>query len=228
MKKIIHVHIGKCAGGSINLGLHKLGLNFEELHCGESNDILKKKLSGDDGNNLYIISLRDPIARAISSFNWDKYEKIITQKTTNPIWNSIYERFENIETLVSSYYSGNTEIRDLAKFAFKGSQLHLHLGLSWYIPVDIAKGLPPKRTIILRTEYLDDDFTKFLCEHFPDKTLNGSLPKDKDNKNFLSLSNIPKPKYLSDVSKEKLKSILKEDYTILDILYERGILAEKY
>jgi hypothetical protein len=228
MKKVVHIHIGKCAGGSINLGLHKLGIDFEELHCGDSDSILLKRMASDKGDNLYIVCLREPIARAISSFNWDKYEKIITQKSENPIWNSLYDRFENIESLVVGYNSDDEELRELAKIAFEESRLHLHLGLAWYISPEVAISLPPKRTAVLRTEYLDEDFKVMLSNHFPSKVYSGTLPKDKDNKNFLSLSNIPKPKYLSDSSIENLKEILREDYKVLEILYKRGMLPVEY
>jgi hypothetical protein len=228
MKKIIHVHIGKCAGGSINLGLHKLGLPFEELHCGESNNILKNRLMNDDGSNLYIISLREPIARVISSFNWDKYEKIISQRVANPTWSLIYSSFENVDALVAGYSSNNIETKKIARVAFEESQLHIQLGLAWYVPPEVALKLPPKRTVLLRTEYLNDDFQVMLSNHFPNKVYNGELPKDKDNKQFLMHSDIPRPKYLSELSKLKLKEILEEDYEVLDILYDRGMLLDKY
>jgi hypothetical protein len=229
MKNIIHVHVGKCAGGSVNLGLHELGIHFEELHCDNADIALKKKLQSDNGNNIYLISLRDPISRVISSFNWDKYEKLIVQKSTNPVWNNIYNSFENLEALVSAYGGENKELASLAQLAFEKSNLHMHLGLAWYVPVEIAKSLPPKRTFVLCTESLDKDFEKMLSLFFPDKEFRGPLPKDKDNKGFLGESNIPLPKFLSEASIKKLRDeILKEDYSILNVLKNRQIMSVNY
>mgnify|MGYP001363266602 CR=1 FL=1 len=229
MKNIIHVHIGKCAGGSINLGLHQLGISFEELHCGDANITLKQRLKADTGNNIYLISLRDPISRAISSFNWDKYEKLIVQKSTNELWNKIYARFANLESLVSAYGSCDKELAALAELAFKESNLHLHLGLAWYVPEEIAKLLPPKRTFILHTESLDSDFGRMLSLHFPSTEFNAALPRDKDNKSFLSQANIPSPKFLSEESINKLRSeILKDDYRVLEVFRNRQIMTVTY
>ncbi|MGR5067492.1 hypothetical protein [Vibrio alfacsensis] len=220
-KKLIHIHVGKCAGSSINMALHRLGLPFTELHCGNAPQELNYILDCDDGSNIYIISYRDPIARIVSAFNWDKYEKIISQRTSNIHWNDIYNTFSSINHLAESLEEENEDKRKLAKFALSGSSLHMHLGLSWYIPEDIAIKLPINRVSLVRTENLLPDFNAFIQCHYPSLDEITELPKDKDSKEFLSLINIDNPRYLSNRAKENLRKNLEPEYIVLNFLEKK-------
>ncbi|MBN0987013.1 sulfotransferase family 2 domain-containing protein [Amphritea pacifica] len=217
MYNLIHVHVGKCAGSSINQALNKSRICFSELHCGDADSKLKSHLDNDDGANVYLISARDPIKRFVSAFNWDKFEKIINKKSNNPYWKNIYETFCSVNHLVESLGSGD-EYGRLADFALKNSQLHMQLGLSWYIPVEVLEKLPVGRTFLVRTESLLCDFNLFLQEFYPGKSMFEQMPKDKDSSGFLDCIGIDNPKYLSAESELKLRKYLDDDYKILNHL----------
>ncbi|AGP95073.1 sulfotransferase family 2 domain-containing protein [Alteromonas mediterranea] len=215
-KKIIHIHVGKCAGGSINQALNSLNLAFVELHCGDAPEQLKKLIREDQGDNLYLVTARDPIKRFISAFNWDKYEKIIVQKASNPYWNKIYATFESVNDLCESLESKNSEKRELAHFAIKESKLHIELGLAWYCPLETLERIPKERLFLIKTENILEDFNNFLSINFDDKPLFTELAKDKDSSNFRV--NIENPKYLSPNSTEILQSALKKDFISFEYL----------
>jgi len=214
---LIHVHVGKCAGSSINQALNQRGIHFTELHCGDANVRLKSVLKNDDGANIYLISARDPIKRFVSAFNWDKYEKIIKKKANNANWNNIYDTFHSVNCLVESLDSGDKHSR-LAKFAVNNSKLHMELGLSWYIPIDIVSELPFGRTVLVQTESLLNDFNMFLAQFYPIKAGFETMPRDKDSAGFLDKINIANPNHLSEQSTLKLRGYLDKDYNVLNSL----------
>lgn len=217
--KLIHVHIGKCAGSSINLILQKFQLPFEELHCFDANVILRERLNNDDGTNLYLISIRDPVERFVSAFNWDKYEKIIVNKTANPLWNEIYKNFTSVNDLVEALSTSNCHRRELAHKAVSASFLHMHLSVSWYIPYDIIEFLPKERTFLVRTENFFNDFYYFLKDNYKITLEERDLQKDKSSNEFLNKIGVEKPRFLSDKSREYLiQNTLAEDYRVYSVL----------
>ena len=226
---IHHIHVGKCAGGSINKALFKQGIAFKEYHCGSANKDIEQLIRNDTEENIYLISTRDPIKRFISSFNWDKYEKIVLQNTTNPTWAKIYDTFSSVNHLVESLESSNDELKSMAECAFSGSFLHMHLGISWYLTLDLVSQIPSGRLYLIRTENLVDDFNHFLTGAFTDKSHVDSLPNDKDSGEFLGKINIENPKYLSENARRILRQKLNMDYKInskLNELIEKRKLAK--
>ena len=225
---VVHVHIGKCAGGSVNIALRDKNINFTELHCGESPSLLENILATDDGSQIYLLTVRDPIKRVVSSFNWDLYEKIIVQKSTNLLWNQIYNKFRCVDELACALSSDNKDLKNLAEKAFTSSYLHMHLGISWYLPESIVLNLPPKRTYVVATEFLLEDFNSFLTGAFPHLGIADSISSDKDAHSFINKLSIDEPKFLSDLGYFNLKKQLKSDYSTLDVLVARGITKHVY
>ncbi|WP_444939900.1 hypothetical protein ACJJI3_12320 [Microbulbifer sp. ZKSA004] len=225
--KFIHIHIGKCAGGSINIALNKNGIRFTELHCGAANVQLEHEISNDDGENFYLISLRDPIKRFVSSFNFDKYEKIISGNCKNSGWRRIYENFDSANELAEGLLSSDQDVRDLAHYALNKSKLHMHMGLSWYVPIFMVKKLPLNRVHIIRTENLDNDFNEFL-KRFGKENVLTKMPSDKKSENFLEKIDVKNPKKLSNKSIAILTAFLLDDYYVLDHFFESGLLDSPY
>jgi hypothetical protein len=197
-------------------------LNFTELHCGSAPQELRGIVDSDDGTNIYLVSARNPIDRLISAFNWDKYEKIIKSETSNPCWKDIYNTFSSINDLVESLVCDVKPREELAKVALTSSSLHMHFGLSWYIPDDVLELLPMNRVALVRTERLLDDFNLFLHDYYPEISVRESMPRDKDSTEFLKFIDIENPKYLSVKSVEYLKKYLLKDYKILNALEMAG------
>lgn len=218
MMNVIHVHVGKCAGSSINMALNQEKIIFKELHCGDANTNLEELIESDSGNNLYVVSARDPIKRFISAFNWDKYEKIINRKANNPYWRKIYETFTDANDLAESLKSSDTEKRKLAEFALNGSKLHMDLGLDWYIPKALMLKIPKDRLYLVRTENLLNDFNRFVSSYKQGFKKIDSMPRDKDSNDFIDKINIENPKYLSSKAKDILREKLNVEFEVLEYI----------
>jgi hypothetical protein len=224
---IVHIHVGKCGGGAINKGLHRLGFDFIELHCGNANQEVQRLLSNPRDQDLILVTIRDPIDRFISAFNFDKYEKIVIANTANKVWQTIYDTFNSVEHLVQSLVSHHKKMRSLAWLAVTESFLHMHLGLSWYLPVDKINLIDNGRWFVIRQEHLVEDFNRFLLKAGVPRVVE-SLPSDKDHSNFIKEIDISEPKYLSLSSRLILGEVLKNDYLILDYFFEKNMIPEKY
>ncbi|MCK5537011.1 MAG: sulfotransferase family 2 domain-containing protein, partial [Bacteroidales bacterium] len=158
---IYHIHIGKCAGGSFNKTLMRKRIKFQQGHCGNSNIEIKERILNQNPDDYFVITLRDPIDRFVSSFNFDKYEKTIERKCKNALWSKIYEEFNSVNELVEAFLSENIKRQSLAFRTVFNSNLHIHMGLSWYLDFETILKLPLDRTSIIRTEYFNADFKKF-------------------------------------------------------------------
>lgn len=225
--KVVFVHVGKCAGGSLLAQFHANSISYDELHCGDSPTSLKCALESDDTRTKYVVSVRDPVSRFLSAFNFDKYEKIIGGKGSgNPLWSEIYSTFTSANHLCESLASGDHHLRDLAIKTFFKSNLHIHFTLSWYLPLDCLLRLPIDRTTVIRTEYVEADLKSFLGKY--DLGAATTIRKDKDARQFHDQLGIDEPLYLSDVSKVLLNSVYDADYRILDYFYNNGLIPERY
>lgn len=215
---IHHIHVGKCAGSSINSALFQLEIDFKEYHCGDANKQIAELIDNDSDENIYLISTRDPMRRFISAFNWDKYEKIMLQNTENLHWQSIYEKFSSVNHLVESFESEDKELRRLAQYSISHSMLHMQLGISWYLPLALSKRLPGERVFVLNTESLLEDFNCFVRKVFPHKEKVTTMPVAKDSVDFLDKIDVTNPKFLSERAKVILKEKINEDYRVNDFL----------
>lgn len=225
--KVIFVHVGKCAGGSLLAQFHENSISYNELHCGNSPTSLLKALEADDSRTEYVISVRDPVSRFLSAFNFDKHEKIIGGKgSNNALWNEIYATFTSANHLCESLASSDPYLRNLAVKTFFDSNLHIHFTLSWYLPLSCLLRLPLDRTSIIRTEFVEHDLDRFLEKY--SLGTSKKMRKDKDAKKFHDQLGIDDPLYLSDVSKVLLSSVYDADYRILDYFYENGLISERY
>ena len=224
---VVFVHVGKCAGGSILAQFHKNKVSYTELHCGDSPSRLMGFLSDDDGSNHYVVSVRDPVKRFLSSFNFDKYEKIIQGKgVKNPLWSEIYDTFESANHLCESMFCEIDRLRMLSHKAFFNSFLHMSLTLSWYLPVECLVRLPMDRVSVIRTEYVENDLNSFFQHYGQGDVV--QLRKDKDSRSFLDEIGIENPLFLSKVSQSTLSLVYDADYRILDYFYRCGAISERY
>jgi hypothetical protein len=227
MQDIIHIHVGKCAGGTINSVCHRAGFSIRELHCSPANSQLLAELASDCGDNIYLMSVRDPVSRFVSAFNFDKYEKIVVQNSSNELWREVYQKFSSVNHLVESLLSTESSHRDIAWRAVRESFLHMHMGISWYLPVSVLDRIPVDRFNVVRTEFIQSDLSNFLSR-FGIDIEDEWIIKDKDRKSFVDSINIPDPDYLSQLSRFILAKVLTDDYVVLDWFYAKGLIDSQY
>jgi len=220
--KLHHIHIGKCAGSSINKVLNKNGFRFEEYHCFDADKEISNLLEKPRADDYFVISLRDPIKRFISAFNWEVYEKVIGDKPLMPKWKAVFDTFGSVNELAESL-SENNENSALANYAIFESKLHLHLGIAWYLKPEQVRLLPKDRTVVVRTERFKEDMQS-LAIKLGKQDFDYSGANSKDSKKFIDELPIKDPKFLSELGINNLKAALKADYDVLHELKKHGLL----
>ncbi|MBK5941813.1 hypothetical protein CCR96_21695 [Halochromatium roseum] len=185
----------------------------------------------DEGENLYIIGVRDPVKRFVSAFNWDKYEKFICHRNIGKqlplLWAEIFNEFNSVNELVESLLARQSRRRTLAWKAITESKLHVQLGLAWYLPAEVLEILPMDRVSIVRQEYFDKDLGFFL-NNIGRKYQPKELVRDKSDQAFLGELGVRDPKALSETAKFLLDHLLQDEYDILDLFFRRGLFKERY
>ena len=221
------LHIGKCAGGSIQIYLKKLSINSQVIHLRMGDPKLDIELIKK--SNYIFIPIRDPIKRYTSIFYFYKMkydEKIKIGQKEEKSWNilnKVFERFQDNNELAEALNSDNIEDKNLALSFF--SNCHHHItSFKQYITDEVLEIIKNKKIFIIRTEKLNDDFKK-ICSYFK---------KDfeiiKNNKIEIHNTNKYKndKKKLSEKSIINLKKQLQSDYNTLYKLYINKITDELY
>lgn len=220
------IHVGKCAGSSVGTALQNLSIEFEEFHCGNASTQLAHSIK-HNSEHFYLVTVRDPIARFVSAFYWDYYEKRVLNDYHGPDnkWKIYYERFETPNQIAEALTSRDSSLRELAWDYVTNSKLHAEFCISWYIPLAKVKCLHSKNCHVIRTEHSDRDFLAFLRKFNIDTTSFGGLPREKQNYKH-KITNYDT--HLSKVSIQNLKHVYFDDYLILDGFYRKGLINRYY
>lgn len=221
---LVFVHVGKCAGSSVSTALALSGVRFSHIHGVSQQPLVRDLVANPDV--YFLISTRDPIRRFVSAFNWDLHDKRERRGLSGPDgrWANVFEAFPSANSLAEALSSTNQERRMLAVKGLRHSYLHIHLGISWYVPLDVAQRLPAERTSVLRVEHLDRDFASFCVKYgLPRPSRFFPLPREKAN--YRPISAGPSDQ-LSAVACQNLEVFLAPDYDVNQCLQSRGLLGE--
>lgn len=196
------IHIGKCGGNSVRRELQKNKIKFSNLHIG------KVKY---EKNKKYIIVIRNPIKRFISAFYW-RYKLVCDDKVQK-------DRFINEKDILKKYKNVDNLCNDLKinPNIFNGSPSsgnyihHLKEDIYFYLN-SFIENCPKKQILgVICTEIMKDDIKNIfdinLSEH---EKLNDKYSKTITNQ-----------------SVEILKTYLKNDYMIIEKMYEYGWITNK-
>ena len=184
------IHIGKCGGGTLRNFFNEINYKCIYSH------VYKPKISQE---YEYIILIRNPITRLISSFN---SRKILTAE--------LDKRFKCEDKLLNKFNDIHDFVSDLDNF--KGYIHHIHENISFYLTELLDKIQPIQIKRIYTQEYLNDE----LYEDF--------LKYPSINKHE-NISNLPKT--LNETEYVKLKKYLTQDYECIEKLNEFGVLTPK-
>lgn len=223
-RKIIFIHVGKCAGGSIIISLRNaLDSRFVmyELHCHDANLIIREIMTRDDGDLIYLVATRDPVARFVSAYNWDKHNIYFCKNSIDRSYDPLFEEFRSIDTLALALGSDDTTIAkralDFARFG------HMGMGLAWYTPRDIVQALPQDRTFLCQTEHLARDLPIVLAR-LGTGADQQKLKIERCKGDYAAAYRNPETLFsthLSDQARRNLRILLNEDIHIHHLLKQR-------
>ena len=201
MDNLVFIHIGKCGGDTVRKELKSYNIKFSSIHI--------KKCKYKPNKN-YIIVIRNPINRFISAFNWRYYLVCDSKKQEN--------RFKNEKNILSKYQNVNNLCSDLKinQNIFNGKKSsdnyihHLKEDIFFYLKNFIDKC--PKEQIlgVICTETIKNDMKNIF---------NIDILNHKNNNKKYS-------KVITDENYQILKNYLKNDYLIIDKLYEKEWISE--
>lgn len=215
--RIVFVHVGKCAGGSV---IHCLRHSLTdrhvmyEMHTDTAAGIIRDTLASQDDDFIYLIALRDPIARFVSAFDWCKHSDYLTGEITWPAMNDYFAEFRHVDTMARALSSEDSARADraltLARFA------HMGLGQAWYIPRNLVEALPEGRTYLCETETLERDLQRFAAV-IDSRYLTQRIEVPHDKFGYKNVYDNPEEVFgppLSEAGRRNLRILLNEDYTV--------------
>ena len=227
--RIVLIHVGKCAGSSVILSLAGALTDryvMYEMHTDIAARIIRDTLAGKDQDFIYLITLRDPIARFVSAYDWDKHSIFLPGRVKRQVIRDHYSEFSHVDMLaraLSSQDSARAErALELARFA------HMGMGQAWYMPLDVVEALPEGRTFLCETETLDRDLQRFaamLDSRYLAQQL--TIPRDKADykKAYAKPEEVFGPP-LSDLARRNLRILLDDDYRTQQALKRRFSTAD--
>lgn len=172
---IVFVHVGKCAGGSIMRSLRSVlsdQFHMYEMHCFNANQVIRDTLTYGRNDLIYLIAVRDPVSRYISSFNWAKHDQYLRgneiPEKSGHYCEQYFELFPTVDDLLCAL-SSSDEKRAEAALLFSNFA-HMGMGQSWYTPLSVVKKLPPERTFLCESNYLGRDLRAFSSRMDPETT----------------------------------------------------------
>lgn len=205
-KNLIFIHIGKTGGGTIQKILKKKNINHIIYHL--------ENYYTYDKNNKYLISIRNPISRFISGWNWRKYTVCPRKVGGCP---------NKKEKIIYKKYSLNDFLENL----FEKKIIDKNTRMRHIIPTNIS--------YYLKTNNFLDDYDSnvkniniITCENLYED-LENSLGK-KINKLKLDVHISKKEdKYedLSSLGKINLLKFLKDDYDCIEKLNDLNLLTKE-
>ena len=202
MNNLVIIHIGKCGGGTVCCELKSKNIKFSTFHIRE---VIYEP------NKNYVIVIRNPIKRFISSFNW-RYYLVCDNKIQE-------NRFKNEKNILNHYKNVDNLCSDLeiTPDIFNGTPSsgkyihHLREDIYFYLKTFITK-CPKKQILgVICTETLKDDMKNIFDI---DVTIH-----DKNNSKY--------NKIITDKSYEILKTYLKNDYIIINQMYKNDWISDK-
>lgn len=203
-------HIGKTGGETLGKFLKKHNIPCSFVHVQKTKEksikILKRKTKNK------IITIRDPIDRIISIFNfWKSLLGTDYHKSHTRMISKYFKKFNSINDLVDG-------LRKQDKTAIEAYEtiIHFRQGYTYYLGcVDNIEKNKHAIFYIIQLENYKEDFDKL--HNYLSKKYSFSF-----DSNYLETSkikyNYPKETYLSEENKIFLKEFLKEEYTIYDYL----------
>jgi hypothetical protein len=191
------IHIGKCGGSTIDNILTKNNIKFNKIHI--MKPIFNTKYK-------YVITLRNPIDRFISAFNW-RYKLVVSDKTQE-------NRFKGEKDTLIKYGCVNNLAENITSFDINESYIHhIYEDINFYLDDFLGKCKKEDIIGILTQEDLQNDIKQIfnIC----------------DTNIHINQNNTITNKYISSQGYKLLKNYLYKDYECINKLFDMGCLSDK-
>lgn len=162
-RNILFVHVGKCAGETImHALLNQLSDEFAmyEMHVYDANIRIAEVVKANPEGLIYLVAKRDPVARYVSSFNWDKHNLFLKGTLKGTRCEDFYHRFPSVNALLSGLSAADPVDRLMAEEFSRFA--HMGMGQAWYTPSEVLDQLPIDRTFFLDVATLRRDLMSVL------------------------------------------------------------------
>lgn len=189
------VRIGKCGGTSLRRALVDGGVNG--LHVFH----VKKPPYREDLS--YIIVARDPVARALSAFNW-RYRLVVTEEQQKDRFageHDVLSRYGSMRVLAEALFDEDGSPNEEAQSDYCRIH-HLREGIAYHLEEILARCRPQQVKAVLMQESLDQDIERVFGIH--------STYQEKRNTSGLRVS-----EQLGNVGLTNLRRYLEPEYRCL-------------
>merc|ERR1719387_1045976 len=220
-KRIALIHIGKTAGGSVRSALDMTPLNWTHVHL-----FWHQYYFDPRQFDLFIVTVRDPVQRVISAFNWN--HKIGGREPDAVYEDSMYDCYPELPGAVNHFAEDldspgpcGAKSRECVH-SVPANCAHLSRDHSWYLETGIdryspglteeLKQSPQKKAFVLSAENFSvglDALSDWLC-----------LPPDGRLEDHETHSDYPRHNdtYVSGEGKEKIAKHKSQEYFALEEL----------
>lgn len=148
------IHIGKCGGASVRAALHEAGL-AETLRVFHVHRPVYRR------NLRYIVVARNPLARAVSAFNW-RYRLVVSERRQPNRFSGEREvlvRYGSLGKLGEALYDDDGNPRG-ARIREARRIHHIREDIGYYLTRLLARCRPEQIEAVLMQETLDADIER--------------------------------------------------------------------
>mmetsp|Transcript_14381 Transcript_14381/g.45278 ORF Transcript_14381/g.45278 Transcript_14381/m.45278 type:complete len:240 (-) Transcript_14381:42-761(-) len=145
------VHVGKTGGTSVLYWLRSNKIRHNQTHYHQVRHCHAKH------QDKWMITIRDPIDRVISAFNWRSPRNAVKQRRTTHkgIEKELYDCFRVVNDFAEAL-DDNTGCGNTARKAFQNPVAHIGRGVAWYLQDDLGCILQ-QQPFLVRTDTLMND-----------------------------------------------------------------------
>jgi hypothetical protein len=141
---LLHVHVGKTAGGTIGNFLRDNGISFREVHMRRADET-------ELGNPIYehvLVAIRDPVERVVSAFKWRHTVgggQVTRLQRSMAFESELYACFPTATSFALSFHNGTGHCRELAEEAVQPTRMasanHIGRGYAYHFPPEGLEAL---------------------------------------------------------------------------------------
>jgi len=205
------IHVGKCGGSTLVRILPKSPVASRQYSELAHTHVRAPSYDPDDH---YIISLRNPVGRAISAFNW-RYKLVVTEEKQKSRFNGEWDalaQYGSLNELALALYRDD-RLCEVAAAQFRTIH-HLKEDIAYYLAPLLGSIRPEQVFAVLLQETLNQDIREFLGV-----ANNLYFRRNEDGID-------PSCKRLSVQAFTNLKRFLADDYRCISALQAFGALSD--